>query len=988
MHGVPLSSESAGLAFLLQVELEMRRRAYEEARSAGKVAFLDVLDADYQAIDIIGCLESLLCKLFTTARTARCIRQSLDADGLSFETSVSSTINAWLMDKHKEPKETMRECLEAVLSNSDLAVCLNTFTKSVYHKVSLKAHPDKTVNIRNLPEKALLESIFRETNENCIEIRKFLFTGSEDDPLVSSPDLDRYRRVVARSMSSLQTVNQAREANVQRLANCAWAELFRGEAEESSPATEASLDTQLTNWIQMTTTLQEYVDPSVLSGVQAAHEIAPDAVEALVVATVEARKSGDDSGAAELALLQLAFASGAHSSELVEMKGCVGRLVTSSFPEVHNALYPKLGEEQVALSEEASRVLTLVRTVEEGNKAEAEIARMDAQREECNEVIVTEAEPVVEDFEVKQMNLDHTRAKMRDSLGKYRNKVFGFLKVDDRDEETFFECLKLFTRFAPDQFRSIISDWDDAESRNEEFVLAIRKRFVDALSDFSYPANQFFSMDGQIKSTIIAVQKSRELKAAGSGRRSNGKAVADAVDKHALPSAAKIAEELLKSNHAVFTVRSSLLSSMKKEDRDACVINGYKYKIRDTFIESGSEFSKILVFRQREMEMSSSESCSGGGGVVPSYSRDYILFDYRTISSDGDRCTPFGMTTQMFFDTTSVPIGRTKEVKRNGQFVSDGVSGRNKRSSSKRSHKGSTKCEISELKSFVNARHDPANQVLPLVGVVKDGLIVEVWSGDEREYRKIVNRILRENNCIIFGSTEGVPSVYDISLERKESKSSISSRFVTHSEDDLALSDSELAKLQTTLTPQDELKRERDALKRRELDEDDDVEQARLEWLEERVSNPVDEAESKARATIFSALATKVLFPNIEIRDEIIQALKIGFREWTHPDDLIAVTADRREIMEVLGSLRLALLTAFNNNHGLFQKMVAALERFFANPRVRFEEDEDGELVAVKPREANNYTPVADEHSFYKSMNPQKGKKSKGHVSVGGGGRC
>ncbi len=986
MHGIPISSESIIFAFMLQVDLEMRRRAFEGARDVANTAFLELLEADYQLIDLVGCLESMLTKFFTTARSSRAIRQSIESDGLNPEVSTVSTVNNWLVDNGLETKSTLRECLDTILSNSELAVVFNTFIKKIFHKISLKAHPDKTVSMRNPAEKALLESIFIDATQICMDIRKFLFTGAEDDPLVSFADLDRYRHVYARSLTSLRAVNEAREANLRRLANCAWAELLREERVSETNPEPVTSSTELVTWTEMSTALREYVAPEVLSGIESAHAIAPNVVEALVVATVEARETGDESGVAELELLRLAATAETNRGELVEMKGCTGALVATSFPEVHNALYPKIGESVPELSEEQSRLLTLARSVEGGVKGETGIDKMDEDRKETEEEMNVDADSATESYSRVQNAINSTQKKMSVCLTKYANKVFGLLKRDcpqKENEESFVACLELFKSFAYDEISSLISKWTKSPTRSEEFIGETRARFVAALSGFSYDARAFFMVEDKIKSTLTTIQNRNMVKVGGSGRRACRSSVAT-FDKYALPSASAISGAMLKAKVPVFTVRSSALQHLKKDCRESQLLHGYKFKVRETFFEqgTGTELSSILIFNTHASENASEESVSAAaGGSIGG--RDYVLIDYRSISEDGSSCLPFGMKQTLPLADVPVPIANTRGVKRNGRVIfedNDGyrVTGRNKTSASKRSSRyGSTGCEISKLKSFVDDRHN-GGQILPLVGVVENDIVVEIWSGNEPEYQKILNKVLRANNCIIFGCTEDIPTVYSISMQRKDQSSSQSSRFVTRSDEKSAVNADELAEIKTFITPQDELKREFKALSRRDLDEDDIVERARLQWLEERIANPVDDSESYSRGLILSTLESKISFDN-QTRSEIVQAVKIGFGEWIHPSEMIAVDMDREAMISTLDSFKNAILFAFNNNISLYQKMLSALERFYSVPATLYEQDEEGELV-VKSIETNNFTPVHESKSFYKTINPSHGTVSNGRV--------
>jgi len=991
MHGIPLTSNSAGEAFALQVELEMRKRAFVGAIVAADDAFLELLHASFQGINILECLESMLQEFFETALSARVIRNSFGKD--PWRSVIVDMINKWREDKTQEPKETFHECLEAVLLDTDLSVSLSNYIKRSYHKFSSLVHTDKTGHITDASVLKLFRDIFETMCRLNVEMRKFLFTGGEDDPLVSSSELDKYRRVYARALASLRDVRQARQAQLDRITNSSWANCLRDKstASASSSASSNAESSELDHW----GALQAY-DPTLFRGIESARELAPDVINELAVVTLDCIRSGDNSGIANAALVANAYIPGHDNSQLVEFKGTVSVLAERYFPEAHNQLNPKVGEKLSEPSEETLKIVSLVRTVDEGNCAKRELDDMDDQKKETEKEIVVNSEDAFRRSDEKDAMKKATQEKMALSIRKHANKIFGLLKDDNsveelrkEGEEAFVECLSLFVVLAPDSIRDIISEWNNAPSKNKEFVSKIRNSFVAALSGYNYSAATLYQMDGEIKKTINAVHNRREVKTAGTGRRSNGKVVA-ASDKHAIPSASLISTCLLQSNPAIFKVRSNALSALKKEDRDACILHGYKYKIRETFLENGTEFHQILVFRNREDKMSSTGSCLGGG--VRASCIDYVLIDFKSISEDGSTCVPLFMKTPMTFGATTVPIAITRGVKRNGRVMfeedSGKVSGRNKRSDSKHSSKyGSTECELSKLESFVNVRHE-SGQILPLVGVVENDLIVEVWSGNESDYHKTVNKILRDNGCLVFGCTEDVPTVYDISMRRKDSKTSnsrSSARFISHSDEDLAMSALELSKMETVLTPQDELKREFKGLNNRDLDEDDVVEKARLEWLKMRIENPVEESESQTRAFIFNTLASKVLFSDNQTRDEIIQALKIGFGEWIHPDEMLAIEMEHEEMIQVIESKKSALLFAFNNNQSLLHKMSVVLDRFYASPAARYEEGEDGDLVVVKPVEVcNNFTPVVEEMSFYKTRNPEHGKKSNGHVSVGG----
>lgn len=599
--------------------------------------------------------------------------------------------------------------------------------------------------------------------------------------------------------------------------------------------------------------------------------------------------------------------------------------------------------------------------------------------------------------------VDETHRKMAKCLIKFTNKIFNILnditKSAEEREVTFIECVKLFGCFAPVQIELIVSDWikaklseyEDDKIRPAEFIEQIRKRFVAALDGFSYNARTFYMMENNIKSTINTIHNRYEVKADGSGRRSNRREIAK-YEKYSLPSAEQIEAQKLRVKVPVFTVRTSAISAMKKEDRDACVLHGHEYTVRETFMENNTEVCTILIGKP----IATSEDLSFGGkaGEPKSVKRSYVIFDYKSISDDGVTCLPLGMKTPMTFMATDVPIALTRGTKRDGKLVfNDGkgnmVSGRNKRSDSKRSSKyGSTECELSKLKSYVNARHEEG-PVLPLIGVVENDVIVEVWSGDESEYHKTLNNLLRKTNCIVYACTRDIPTVYSVSQERKiskNSKSCKSSRFVSESEDYLANNASQLTELQTILTPHDKLKQELKALSTRELDEDDIFENARLAWLRERVDNPVEESESRDRALILSALASKVNFPDNQTRDEIIQAVKIGFGEWVHPDDMIVIEMNHRETIEIIESVKVALLFAFDNVQSLYQKLLCGLDRYFSVSRTQFNRDEEGELVVVKSLDDNNnFTPVSETKSFYKKINPNLGNRSRGHVALKGG---
>lgn len=1024
MHSIPISSDSVGEAFMLQVELEKRRLMNEAVFKEGSNAFIDILEADYQAIDIIGYFLAKYESLFSTACTARILRQAFAREELNPIDSIMSTVNRWLVDNGQEPRPDVRECIDALLSDINLAISFEAYVKKIYHKISLRAHPDKTILISNRAERTLLESIFKDTVSICLELRKFLFTGGDNEPTISLNDLFKYRRLVAKSASCLEHVNKAREANVLRIANSAWAGLFiDSDSTNSAASSTNSTCLDLTTWEEKSQALMEFVDTGLFNGIQAAREIAPEVVETLVVAIIDAKKSGESSGVVQTALVELAYASGVVATEdLVEMQGCYGALIRTSFPEVHDQLWPTIGasSDSIVVSEETERITILARKVEDGLKAKADLEEMESKKKECEEEIVVDSRVVAQSNADKMAALSFTHKKMSDTITQYKNKIFKLLNGLDADDEAFIACIELFLPLAPDAIREIIDLWtnrsETSSDEKSEFIKRIGFMFTNALSKYDYNAQTLYQMTDKIKAKINEFVARRQANAPGTGRRANSKFVV-ACEKFPMPSACEISKKIIDNikgkiatddEHkgkgvAVFQIRASIFDRMKKEDRESEEIHGYKYKIHSTKLEGQVDVHTVLFFNKREEKEEEEEgdksvvSFDPFTGYAPSDSiidkNNYVLLNHRTISPDGIFCKTFDgeVMTLMEYE---VPIAKTRGTKINGRVeFDDGVTkvgNRNKRSGSKvgtRAKYGSTMLETCKIPGFVKERYGDF-PIIPLVGVVENGIVVDIWTGNESNYHKVVNNLLRNTNCMVFGTIGDMKTLYDVSLIRKDDKPDKISRYVERACDDGAQSQSELFFSVAKSNQVSDFERELNILKEccTETVSKEDIginwltgnqidnkehDEKRMQWLTDRIANPISETDAEMHSQIFSAIGSKIVFENNETRDEIIQILRDGFGEWTPLEDRTSINMSLTDAKAALNSVKSALNIAFNGSPLLFQKLDCAVNKCFER------------AVAPKTKN-NNFTPNTTKTHFYESLNSNRGTRSKGRVAFGG----
>lgn len=981
MRGISLETDLIDEAFAFQMELERGRRNRGETIRNARQAFVQLLDESV-ILSLVDFLKNLIQSLFATAKQSRRGVQSLSAKGISID-SIISAINEWI--RLVEPGHLDFDfdfCLRAVLESSDLALSLDKYIHKIYLQIQLVCHSDRA---SNRVEYELLTMISGRINGIREEIRKFLVTGRDNNPNISNEELALYRRTTAVASLGARRCEEATLAHNAMIDNRAWAVAAGGASSEEIRAAEninagggsaSASSTDITIWAEVSNALVACVPSSseLLEYVERAHNANPQAVGALVQNIVSSH--GVSQTDAVIALTQLALIEGAGADELGDYMGVAGALVERTCPQAHDCLYPRLGQD---LPVETHQMAVLAEEVRAGTLAEFEAVKDTQAQTAAYDIDIDVTFESMQNHKDKQEAVERTRAKMRSKIPQYANGVFEHIKRDSRNPENvqlFDACLRLFYRFKPELIQSILDTWNSASQEEREargFVSSLQDDFAVGLKDCDFDCRAFLTMGDTIKRTVheIKYSNARAL-AVGCGRRANSSKKLEKFDKYALPSENGVFRAVYddsknkKSNgYAELIVRAADLASHSEN------LYGYPYKRMENLRDPDSKiktkdfpFVRIRVFPK---------PVQGLIGREADYEETiYVAFCHDTIAFDGRTVTCMTLDRQTLPIVAETCSFHKSLTRMNGRIVKDGL----------------VQQPITGLKRFVNERLDDEIVVIPLVGVVRGGEIVEVWTGVEDEYNRILGKVMRENGCI-FVRTNKMETVFDISkLKPTGKKSGVTKKaFRYGNETDPEVIDgwrTELFGLRKQLT---HIQESDDAGVGADVDSDDDDDEdgayakpnqdeeiadilARVAWLESVIAKPPTLMEMENFESIDKALG-KISLP-YEVQAQLIQVVYEHFNFWIHPKDRVRVRLDRTAMIYAIESVNSELRIHFKDDSALYQLVIDSVESFFKRKQEAEVARAAVSVESGKREGGNNFTEAAPKRGNKKAKAPKK----------------
>jgi hypothetical protein len=326
--------------------------------------------------------------------------------------------------------------------------------------------------------------------------------------------------------------------------------------------------------------------------------------------------------------------------------------------------------------------------------------------------------------------------------------------------------------------------------------------------------------------------------------------------------------------------------------------------------------------------------------------------------------------------------------------------------SSKETHfvvDGKIQFPVCSLKRFVNERSN--GEPLPLIGVVENGEIMQVWTGGESEYNQKLGKAIADNG---FVRNSHMKTVFEISKNKAtteaEAKYDRSQRARNHIDENTSEYEvskcmrpfevsarrtrdtdvdremltgfkTELTKLQHILKHMDEPEAEADAEAEEEcveeyVEDDEDDEESdeqdikyvrkRIEWLERQIDEPPTVGKTRNFDLIIEALEAVSI--KSEIREQLMQNVADSFDFWVRPKERIKITFTRERVMTAIQRVRSALFFEFKDNtikgeSALFNLILQAVDLFPVSEFQKFEEDNASDQN--DDLELNNYSEAA-----------------------------
>jgi len=735
---------------------------------------------------------------------------------------------------------------------------------------------------------------------------------------------------------------------------------------------------QVTTWEEISQLVENIEsDPGILNAVKNVHASNPDQVNRII------RISSNERRIAQIAITQLSVLGNATDEELGKNKTLVEQFIKET-PEAFDQVYPLVGTNVV--HSELNPIAEHAIVVQEGIIAEINLASMNRIREICKQVVPKRKSDVdcIIAYMDKQDDVKRVQLDMAKKVRVYAKNIFS--KIDN--PPLLLALLELFiglcqdAQDAPDAsgiirdivyfIRHIVKE-SDGLAQLENNYCNLKKEFMKSLSSYDkYSARKLYLMEGQITSTITKFESIKMV--TGCGKQSACKRV-QSFNKYLLPTESSL-DRLFSSNNKdtlnnEFIVQSNLLPkdklygkfNFKEIDNDKIDDDDCDYKL-----------TKIVVFKPKANYQVTSNLESGNNPKIESY----VLIDVASIYMDSTKnvvCKDL--------DANIWPI--------NVSYVSLHQKALTK--VNKRLQSGYTRTPVHELTSMVSSRYK--GQTKPLVGIIEGNSIKHIMTGapfEEKKYRTILNKLLRYSGVQLLSTSE-IPTVFQISSMRKDLKKYDNPR-------------------NSSAVLPDIIKKEHEGLlieiQREDFyydDEEVQIKEKRINWLERMIKNPPSQEEEIARQEILNTLNSKVNLVEVnllkvDVQDENIrkkeerkkklelkqieldkfevntanenrmqidQILRDGFDMWTDPNDEVEVSLTHNDVKKIITRVKDGLLFAFNKNFGLFQKMEDTINNYFK----KTVEDTHDDLIMNDIPNYNNFTLIEEK------VNPSPKNKNK-----------